>query len=242
MFHSGRLLADFKGGTRERPEVPEAVSAALTRTVAGHWVVCAYKSAWLEGDLFRPLHWGEPYPADAVAECGQGRDQSAPQPGCTCGFYAVSSQWPLDRLSSSPGQLLALLQVALSGRTLAFDCKDGFVLFRAERQTFVRLLSVRTKNPSGWPSVRRQETPKEDGPTRLQSVRSASRQSSARVDPPDDPSGQPSVRRPVTPIVDGAVRVQLPRSVPRRMPIRDDVGYGALVASEQCADSNLVMA
>ena len=174
MCSGGRLLADFTAGTRERPDVPDIVAAGLTVTVDGEWVIWARKVAMPAGSLFRPLTSGTPYPADAVAACARGESHSAPHLGCSCGFHAVSSN-PTELLR--PGSLQ--LHVALSGRTLAFDWHGGRVLYRAERQTVVRIETdapARTRrrpDPSGQLSRRESPTPTGEGPIRLEIPRSA---------------------------------------------------------------------
>ena len=108
-------------------------------TVDGRWVVWAHKLARLAGDLFVPLTRGPAYPADASAEClarGVRGRHHAPDPGCTCGFHALSSR----RLPGLPVcSDLTALTVALSGRVLALERSDEEVLWRAERQTVVRI-------------------------------------------------------------------------------------------------------
>jgi hypothetical protein len=177
MCHGGRLLAVFEVGTHRRPEVPEAVATCLTTTVDDVWVVWAHKVASPMGELFGPLTGGTPYPADAVAECRRGGNHQAPDPHCTCGFHAVSSPWP----GFMPPRRVAL-EVALSGRTLAFEWRDDGVLFRAERQTVARLYRVvpftnlpkdPPADPSGRLCLRRPVTPTGDGPIRLRIPRAA---------------------------------------------------------------------
>jgi len=185
MCHGGRLLADFEVGTHRRPEVPEAVAACLTTTVDDVWVVWAHKVASPMGDLFRPLTGGNPYPADAVAECRRGGHHAAPHPHCTCGFHAVSSPWP----EFLPWGPLAL-EVALSGRTLAFEWLNDHVLFRAARQTVARVNKVPfmdlpndpPADPSGHPSLRAPVTPTGNGPIRLRIPRAAPPRISVRDD------------------------------------------------------------
>jgi hypothetical protein len=186
MCHGGRLLADFEAGTHRRPEVPDAIAACLTTTVDDQWVVWAHKVATPVGDhLFRPLTGGNPYPADAVAECRRGGDHAAPDPCCSCGFHAVSSSWPE---FLPPGPLV--LHVALSGRTLAFEWLGGHVLFRAERQTVARVSQIPLKHlpdvpptdPSGSLSLLRPVTPIGHGPVRLQIPRTGPQRIAVRDD------------------------------------------------------------
>jgi hypothetical protein len=155
MCSGGRLVADFVAGTKDRPDVPELVDS-LTMTADGAWVVRAYKVAREDGDRFVPLTGRGSYPADARAEClapprpsrrwlpeRPGNGHSAPDPACTCGFHALSGQsWRL------PVPALVRLTVVLSGRVLAFETVGGpfafetaagDLLFRAARQTVVRV-------------------------------------------------------------------------------------------------------
>ena len=145
MCTAGRLIADFTAGTCQRPAVPDEVHPSLTTTADGQWVVWAHKIAHPSGDRFTPLTGGPSYPTDAVAECRRGGGHEVPSPACTCGFHAVSDAPPF-----AMGALA--LDVVLSGRVLAFEWKHG-VLFRAERQTVVRVaLAV-------WPRGRRPDDP-----------------------------------------------------------------------------------
>jgi len=137
MCRGDRLIADFVAGTDARPALPEGLEEHLTTTVNGLWVVWAHKLAQPAGDLFLPLTGGPGYPADARAECRARRGRpahDAPDPGCTCGFHALSSR----RLPGLPPGFTALT-VALSGRVLALEWAGEGVLWRAERQTVVRM-------------------------------------------------------------------------------------------------------
>lgn len=154
MCIGGRLLADFRAGTCEQPEVPDVVGECLTTTVDGHWVVWAHKVAKPDGDRFRPLVRGACYPADAVAECraifgrGSGR-HAAPDPACTCGFHALSRPWFIQSAGA------VCLEVALSGRILAYEWPQQGVLFRAERQTVMRVetaMELMPHSPAGLSS------------------------------------------------------------------------------------------
>ena len=179
MCSGGRLLADFLAGGFDEPKVPDAVQRSLTQTVDGAWVVWARKVARpAKGDQFMPMTGGASYTADAVAECrwqrrGRSRHDS-PQPDCTCGFHALS-----DQLRSEPGPLSLLgfdllhLDVALSGRVLAFEWQGYGVLFRAARQTVIRVtraLPVRPDppaDPSGRLAAMSRDHPSGSGPVRL---------------------------------------------------------------------------
>ena len=138
MCRGDRLIADFVAGTDARPDLPGELEEHLTTTVNGLWVVWAHKLARQVGDLFVPLTGGSGYPADAKATCrfrGIRGAHDAPDPGCTCGFHALSSR----RLPGLPvGPPFTALTVALSGRVLAFEWAGEGVLWRAERQTVVR--------------------------------------------------------------------------------------------------------
>src|SRR5205085_8067107 len=125
---------EFTAGTREQPQVPKVVRDCLTTTADGVWVVWAKKVAREWGDRFIPLTGSGSYPADAVAECRRGGRHDAPEPGCSCGFHAVSAE-SLDL----PVMGVVRLEVALSGRVLAFDWQGCNVLFRAQRQTVMRV-------------------------------------------------------------------------------------------------------
>ena len=136
MCSGDRLVADFVAGTRARPGLPEELEEHLTTTVDGLWVVWAHKLARQAGDLFVPLTGGSGYPADARATCRVRGGHDAPDPGCTCGFHALSSR----RLPGlHVGRGFTALTVALSGRVLAFEWAGKGVLWRAERQTVVRI-------------------------------------------------------------------------------------------------------
>ena len=175
MCSGGELLADFSAGTRDRPEVPLPVQRCLTMTTDGAWVVWAEKLARaLAADLFVPLTGGPAYPADALAECRVTQGHDAPQPGCTCGFHALAGSGPyLERkLQANPG--FVRLDVALSGRVLAFEWLDGRgVLFRAARQTVLRVPDPgpaqrrRPEEPGGRLAYVSEADPKGAGPVSL---------------------------------------------------------------------------
>src|SRR5262249_24005724 len=149
MCRGNRLVADFVAGTGTRPELPGELDEHLTITVNGLWVVWAHKLARQTGNLFVPLTRGPGYPADARAECrarGFRETHDAPDPACTCGFHALSSR----KLPGLPvrGDLRALT-VALSGRVLALEWAGDGVLWRAERQTVVRIERPAPVHPLG---------------------------------------------------------------------------------------------
>jgi hypothetical protein len=152
MCSGGRFVADFSAGTRERPDVPDVVQESLTITADGDWVVWAKKLARAAGDRFIPLTGHGWYPVHAVAECRRGERHTAPQRHCTCGFHALSG--PVNALQVI-GLGVVQLDVALSGRVLAFEWEGGGVLFRAARQTVVRV----NRLPGDW----RPRPPEEPG-------------------------------------------------------------------------------
>lgn len=197
MCSGGRLLADFTAGTENAPEVPDVVRASLTQTTDGTWVVWAQKLARPTADGYQPLTGGDPYPADATARCRRAAfGHDAPQPSCTCGFHALSPP-PKDDAAATPAEALlfmlspgfrwsmsmsvpgrapttgiSALDVVLSGRVLAFEWRPGAVLFRAERQTVVRVLPdppppSEPDDPGGVLARLISQRPKDEGPLRL---------------------------------------------------------------------------
>jgi hypothetical protein len=212
MCRGGRLIADFVAGTDARPDLPGELEEQLTVTVDGRWVVWAYKLARHEDDLFVPLRGGSGYPADARAECRPHGDHSAPDPGCRCGFHALSSP-RLPGLRVRAG--FAALTVALSGRVLAFEWAGGGVLWRAERQTVVRVdrptLSDRGEGALGGRRHR------------------------------DDPDGRPAVVRAPAPRDSGPVRLSLPVSSPVLPVCHDDAGWCAASATFEHPQASLVL-
>ena len=199
MCSGDRLVADFVAGTSARPGLPEELEEHLTTTVTGLWVVWAHKLARPAGDLFVPLTGGPGYPADARAKCrfrGVRGAHAAPDPGCTCGFHALSSR----RLPGLPaGRGFTALTVALSGRVLAFEWAGEGVLWRAERQTVVRI-----------------ERP---GPfDRTEGILGKRRH-------PGDPDGRPAVVPGVSPRDSGPIRLDLPVSCPVLPVCHDDAGW-----------------
>ena len=212
MCTGGRLVADFVAGTDARPDLAEVFDDYLTTTTDGLWVVWGYKLARQEGDLFVPLTGRSGYPADATATCrlrGGRADHDAPDPKCTCGFHALSSR-KLPRLPVHGG--FAVLTVALSGRVLAFDWAGGGLLWRAQRQTVVRV-----ERPDGFDragSLR----PALDDRIRALAVSGNRRH-------PGDPDGRTAVVRPVTPRDSGPIRLSLPVSPPALPMSHDDAGW-----------------
>jgi hypothetical protein len=213
MCRGDRLIADFVAGTDARPGLPEALQEHLTTTVDGLWVVWAHKLARQEGDLFVPLTGGSGYPADARAKCRLGRAHDAPDPGCTCGFHALSSR----RLPGLPvHRHLTTLTVALSGRVLAFEWRGEGVLWRAERQTVVRIeRSTRSGQPEAVLSQRRH---------------------------PGDPDGRAAVVSPAAPRDSGPVRLNLPVSSPVLPVCHDDAGWCVESSTFEYSPASLVLA
>jgi hypothetical protein len=199
MCRGDRLIADFVAGTNVRPGLPEGLEEHLTTTVDGLWMVWAHKLARPVGDRFVPLTGGPGYPADARAECrsrGARGAHDAPDPRCTCGFHALSSR----RLPGLPaGHGFTALTVALSGRVLAFEWAGEGLLWRAERQTVVR---IARQTPVDW----------------MQEIRGKRRD-------PGDPDGRPAVVPAATPHDSGPVRLSLPVSPPVLPVCHDDAGW-----------------
>ena len=199
MCRGDRLVADFVAGTDARPDLPEGLEEHLTTTADGLWVVWAHKLARRTGDMFVPLRGGAGYPADAKAECRRREVRgahAAPDPGCTCGFHALSSQ----RLPGLPDRrAFAALTVALSGRVLAYEWAYEGVLWRAERQTVVRIDRLGTVDRAVPVPGRRRH--------------------------PGDPDGRLAAIPAVTPHDSGPVRLTLPVSAPVLPVCHDDAGW-----------------
>ena len=215
MCRGGRLIADFVAGTDARPGLPGELQEHLTTTVNGLWVVWAHKLARQAGDLFVPLTGGSGYPADARADCrfrGVRGAHDAPDPGCTCGFHALSSP----RLPGLPaGHRFTALTVALSGRVLAFEWAREGVLWRAERQTVVRIeRSVLSDRAEGVPRKRRH---------------------------PGDPDGRPAVVPAATPRDSGPIRLNLPASSPVLLMRHDDAGWCMESSTSGHSSASLVL-
>jgi len=214
MCRGGRLVADFVAGTQARPGLPEELDEHLTMTVDGLWVVWAHKLALPMGDLFVPLTGGSGYPADARAECrrpGVRRAHDAPDPGCTCGFHALSSR----SLPGLPADGFAALTVALSGRVLALEWAGDGVLWRAERQTVVRI----------------------ERPARFEWTAPVPGQRHH----PGDPDGRPAVLPAATPRDSGPVRLKLPVSCPVLPVCDDDAGWCLASITPEPSPASLVL-
>jgi hypothetical protein len=213
MCEGDRLVADFVAGTDAKPSLPEVLEEHLTPTADGLWVVWAYKLARQEGDLFVPLTGRSGYPADARATCrlrGARRTHDAPDPKCTCGFHAVSSRNLPGLPVGHPG--FSVLTVALSGRVLAFQWAGGGVLWRAERQTVVRVEQPSHSDwmDDEWPAV---------------FVRTPGVLVVGNRNYPGDPGGRLAAVRPIAPRDSGPIRLQLPVAPPVLPLCDDDAGW-----------------
>jgi hypothetical protein len=228
MCSGDRLIADFVAGTAARPGLPEVLEASLTTTVDGLWVIWAYKVARQQGDLFVPLTGHPGYPADAKATCrrgGRGR-HDAPDPRCTCGFHALSSR-SLPRLPAAhPG--LSTLTVALSGRVLAFNWPGGGVLWRAERQTVVRVERAD------------QFHPRESEPS-APFLRTAGGSVPGNRSDPGDPDGRLAAVHPAAPRDSGPIRLDLPVSVAVLPVCHDDAGWCVAAGAPERSPACLVL-
>ena len=212
MCSGDRLIADFVAGTGARPGLPAVLEEHLTTTGDGLWVVWAHKVARQEGDRFIPLTGGSGYPADARAECRFRGAHGAPDPGCTCGFHALSSR-RLPGLRGGSG--LSVLTVALSGRVLAFEWAGGGVLWRAERQTVVRIDRPASVDRAAGLSVTRRH--------------------------PDDPDGRLAIVPAAPPRDSGPVRLKLPVSCPVLRVCHDDASWCAGSSTFEHSPASLVL-
>jgi len=113
------------------------------------------------------------------------------------------------------GRDCTALTVALSGRVLAFKWRGGGVLWRAERQTVVR---IDRSGPSVWtdavPAKRRH---------------------------PDDPDGRLAVVPAATPRDSGPVRLNLPVSCPVLPVCDDDAGWCLGSGTSEPSSASLVL-
>ena len=180
MCTGGRLLCDFTAGTTQLPRgLTSEIERCLAPTIDGRWVIWAYKVAFREGEDFRALT-GDAYPSDAQARCRLDPLHVAPVAACTCGFHAVSApnagvvgllnrleRWRFKTIKIGPS--VSLLSVVLSGRILAFEYGRHATLFRAERQTVVRVDDDQKQrdDPSGSREQSRPRRPVDVGPVRL---------------------------------------------------------------------------
>jgi hypothetical protein len=216
MCSGDRLVADFVAGTDTRPVLPEELDEHLTTTVTGLWVVWAHKVARQAGDLFVPLTGGPGYPADATARCRYRSVRGAhdaPDPGCTCGFHALSNlTLPLLRI----GRGFTALTVALSGRVLAFEWAGEGVLWRAERQTVIRIELPFWLNQAEGVLAKRRD--------------------------PDDPDSRAAVVPAAPPADSGPVRLDLP-DAPAVLPVcHDDAGWCMASSTSGHLPASLVLA
>jgi hypothetical protein len=213
MCRGDRLVADFVVGRDTRPCVPEGIQEHLTGTADGLWVVWAHKLARPAGQLFVPLTGGPGYPADARAECRYRGAHDAPDPGCTCGFHALSSpRLPGLRYRGD----FAALTVALSGRVLAFEWAGEGLLWRAERQTVVRVAPAARPGPAEGAVGRRRH--------------------------PDDPDGRLAAVPGAAPRDPGPVRLTLPAAAPVLPVSHDDAGWCAGSGTVARSTAALVLA
>ena len=212
MCSGDRLIADFVAGTGARPGLPEELGEHLTTTVDGLWVVWAHKLARQAGDLFVPLTGGSGSPVDARAVCRRRGAHDAPDPGCTCGFHAVSGPG-LPGLRTD--RRFTALIVALSGRVLAFEWAYGAVLWRAERQTVVRIGRPAPFDQTAGLPVRRRH--------------------------PGDPDGRLAIVPAAAPRDSGPVRLNLPVSCPVLPVCHDDAGWCAGSSTFEHSPASLVL-
>jgi hypothetical protein len=110
------------------------------------------------------------------------------------------------------------LTVALSGRVLAFKWAGGGVLWRAERQTVVRV---------GRPAPLQQRLLVE--------------RTSRTYRHPDDPDGRAALVSPVAPRDSGPIRLDLPASAPVLPVSHDDAGWCAVSSTFEYARKSLVL-
>jgi len=219
MCRGDRLVADFVAGTDARPGLPGELQEHLTTTVNGLWVVWAHKLARRRGSLFIPLTGGSGYPADARAECRSRNARGAhdaPDPRCTCGFHALSSRRLPGLRGLAVDPVFTRLTVALSGRVLAFEWAGEGVLWRAERQTVVRI----------------------DRPTPLDRAEEAV----AQRRHPGDPDGRLAAVLAAPPHDSGPVRLDLPVSSPVLPVCHDDAGWCVGSGTFEHAPAALVLA
>ena len=145
----------------------------------------------------------------------------APDPGCTCGFHALSSR-RLPGLRFHSG--FTPLTVALSGRVLAFEWAGDGVLWRAERQTVVRI--DRPARSDRMEPARYDRMPRAQSPRRR----------------PEDPDGRLAVVPAATPRDSGPVRLNLPVSAPVLTVCHDDAGWCAGSSTFERSPASLVLA
>lgn len=198
--------------------MPAIVRPALTRTIDNEWVVWAHKLARPLKDGFQALRGGTVYAADSIATCLRGAGHAAPQPDCSCGFHALSKPSLGVLLGSSPALgSLAHLEVMLSGRVLALEWldHDHGVLFRAERQTVMRVEAVTTAVARPLRGV----TP-------------------SPLSPPADPSGRLARLTGVDPRGAGPRRLRLPGTPARVVGLYDDAGYCAVASRLEASWAN----
>jgi hypothetical protein len=107
------------------------------------------------------------------------------------------------------------LTVALSGRVLAFEWAGGGVLWRAERQTVVRIERPALFDRAGGVLGKRRH--------------------------PGDPDGRPAVVPAGTPRDSGSVRLNLPVSAPVLPVCHDDAGWCVGSSASEYSPASLVL-
>lgn len=89
----------------------------------------------VDGGLLAGVSDRRPYPYDALALCGKGKEHDAPDVTCSCGFYALrdheSSPYGAGRDRSV--RVRVEIDVVLAGRAIFHETARG-LLVRAERQ------------------------------------------------------------------------------------------------------------
>lgn len=181
--------------------------------------------------MFKPLTGGPGYPADATAQCRIRGAHPAPDPSCTCGFHALSSQVDRDQISLALSTGLffrrsVTLTVALSGRVLAFEWAGAGVLWRAERQTVVCVGQSSSLHGTVQDNHERFSLDASSGQRRR----------------PGDPDGRPAVVSPVQPHDSGPIRLDLPVTSPVLLVCDDDAGWCAVSGALEHAPRSLVLA
>ncbi len=117
------------------------------------------------------------------------------------------------------------LSVALSGRVLAFEWVGGGVLWRAARQTVVRIEGPPSPDPARADAGMR---------------RYAEAVHRTRRDP-GDPDGRPAVVSPVAPRDSGPIRLDLPAAAPALPVCHDDAGWCAVAGAFEYVTRHLIL-
>lgn len=114
----GKLLADVDlHRIRSGDELPDVLEGWAEQDAGGTWCVPAFKRGRPAGDdRWRALTKDVTYGRDSQAECAGSRcDGPTPNPGCRCGFYAVSEPREI------PYPDGVVLEVAFTGRVLIYE-------------------------------------------------------------------------------------------------------------------------